>query len=119
MSCHPTDPDNLVPEGAREVPVDTVTRECAGMLVLIQRELRIFDSLARILPSDQDLLREYRLRRPLGLTVDGLAENVHRVLFNEAAKDGRLGMLYMTIQDLNAEIGHDPLPWPFDVRLAF
>lgn len=121
MSCHPTDPENPIPEGQREVPADVVTRECAGVLVLIQRELDIIDRLARMLPDGQDLARGYRLRRPRGLTLEGISENIHRVMFSRAVGEGlpRFGVLQMTPQVLDSEVGHDPLPWPFDVRLAF
>lgn len=112
MSCHPTDPENPVPEGAREVPADTVTRECAGVLVLIQRELQIVDTLARNLPPHQDLTKQYRKLRPRGLTLDGLAENMHRYLFSRVSGVERMGVIPMTPQNLNVEVSHTPLPWP-------
>ena len=43
MTCHPTDPNNLVPEDHTPAPEDGTTLECTGALVLIQRELRVFE----------------------------------------------------------------------------
>lgn len=40
MTCHPTDTNNLVPEGHREPPESAVRHECTGALILVQRELR-------------------------------------------------------------------------------
>ena len=42
MTCHPTDPDNERPEDWKEVPKEAKTKECAGALLLIQRELDLF-----------------------------------------------------------------------------
>jgi hypothetical protein len=43
MTCHPTDVDNLVPEGHKSASEDATKHECTGSLVLIQRELRVFE----------------------------------------------------------------------------
>jgi len=43
MTCHPTDPDNVVPEGCKAAPDDGETYECTGALVLVIRELRAFE----------------------------------------------------------------------------
>ena len=43
MTCHPTDANNLVPEGHKAAPEDGTKLECTGSLVLIQRELRVFE----------------------------------------------------------------------------
>ena len=40
MSCHRTDPNNVVPDGGKPVPGGTIPAECAGMALLVQRELR-------------------------------------------------------------------------------
>ena len=72
MTCHPTDPNNPVPDGWRGVPADTVTRECAGAQLLVQREIRIFERMAQVLGMDYPVLKLYRLLRPRGLTTTGL-----------------------------------------------
>jgi hypothetical protein len=43
MTCHPTDPDNEVPEHWKEVPKETQTKECAGALLLIIREIKLLE----------------------------------------------------------------------------
>lgn len=40
MTCHPTDPNNPVPEGCPSTPEGKKTHECTGALILIIRELR-------------------------------------------------------------------------------
>lgn len=113
MSCHPTDPENPVPEGAREVPADVVTRECAGVLVLIQREMAVIDQIADDAAHGQEIARRYRQLRPRGLTLEGITSNIHRIMLSRI--DGgleRFGALPMTKVDLDLEVGHDPLPWP-------
>lgn len=42
MSCHPTDPNNAVPDGHKAAPEENEPTECAGLLLLVQRELRAF-----------------------------------------------------------------------------
>lgn len=42
MTCHPTDPNNEVPEGCRAAPEGAEAKECAGALLLVQKELNIF-----------------------------------------------------------------------------
>lgn len=44
MSCHRTDVNNEVPEGQPAVPEGTATLECAGALLLVQREIRRLDA---------------------------------------------------------------------------
>jgi len=39
MSCHPTDARNEVPDGHRAAPDGSIMHECAGSLLLVQREL--------------------------------------------------------------------------------
>lgn len=112
MSCHPTDPENPVPDGAREVPADVVTRECAGILVLIQREMTIIDQIADDAVHGQEIARRYRQLRPRGLTLEGITSNIHRIMFSRIEGSERIGVLPMTKMDLNLNVGHDPLPWP-------
>lgn len=47
MTCHPTDPDNPVSEagsaqGLKSAPEGAVTRECAGSIIIQQRELDLY-----------------------------------------------------------------------------
>jgi hypothetical protein len=44
MSCHPTDTDNEVPAGGKTVPEGMAKRECAGALLLVQRELKLLET---------------------------------------------------------------------------
>jgi hypothetical protein len=118
MSCHPTDPNNPVgPEdeaaGHRPAPEGMDPRECAGALVLVQREVEVFQAVARQRdeeePGAKDGLRAYRRLRPRGMTQEGLAEVVSRVLFGGTP----FGGADMTTPDLNdADIGHPDLTWP-------
>lgn len=64
MTCHPTDTDNLVPEGSLQVPEGTEKKECAGALLLITRELRLLE---------KDPKGYIKANRGRGLTKDGIA----------------------------------------------
>jgi hypothetical protein len=103
MSCHPTDPANPVPDGWRQVPPDTRTRECAGALILKQREVMV---LQEVYGSDP---RAYRRGRPHGLTSQGVLAVVERAIFG----GGPIGGIVMTRPNLNEPgIGYPPLgPW--------
>lgn len=113
MSCHPTDPENPTPEGVREVPADVVTRECAGILVLVQREMNLIDRIAAT--TTQDLARRYRQLRSRGLTLEGITANIHRIMMSRISEPDRFGVLPMTKMDLDLEVSHDPLPWPVEL----
>lgn len=50
MTCHPTDPNNEVSDkakekGYKEAPEHAETRECAGAVILIQKELMLFQDV--------------------------------------------------------------------------
>lgn len=104
MSCHPTDPDNLVPEGQRPVPDSAKTRECTGALILMQREIMRFQNEAA-----GDIGR-YRRLFPGGLMKAGLVAVVHRHLYGGVPM---FGALKMSTPDLNQEgIGAPGIePW--------
>lgn len=70
MSCHPTDVNNEVPDGHKPVPEGTKMMECAGALLLVQRELR----RAQADPKNYD-------KRAPGLSRHGLLHWIERVLF--------------------------------------
>lgn len=105
MSCHPTDPSNPVSDkataaGYRPAPEHAAVRECVGALVLQQRELQILSDLGGHLPL-------YRSRRPKGLLRAGVTRLVQRLLFG-GLPNTEPGM---PKPNLNAPVGHDPLPW--------
>lgn len=63
MSCHPTDPNNEVPEGhGTPAPDGNQPTECAGALIMVQRELRRFEAESST----------YLKTRKRGLTREGL-----------------------------------------------
>lgn len=98
MTCHPTDPENPVPLGARPVPSHVTTRECAGAIILQQREM---DTLQRM-----DDFKAYRKARPMGLTREGVAEMISRIMF---AGMPMIGGRPMPRPNLNEPVSHDPL----------
>ena len=76
MSCHPTDPSNPVSERAQEkgyraAPEHAQVRECAGAVILAQREMQVASDLADAQP-DADLGALYAQHRPGGMTREGL-----------------------------------------------
>jgi hypothetical protein len=90
MSCHPTDPSN--PASA-----DATTLECAGSLILKQREFMRFQRIAEENPGE-DALGLYRRRHPRGLTRGGLLAVVERALLGGTPL---IGAPEMTRPDLN------------------
>lgn len=114
MSCHPTDPDNEVPDGAPEPPDDFPTRECAGGLILKQREAMRFQRECEraTAAGTNDAMRRYRAASPNGLTKGGLIDVVERATF------GRAGLARpMTMPDLNLPVSHPDLnPWNVDTE---
>lgn len=69
MTCHLTDHNNPVPEGAKPVSEAVQTVECSGALLIVQRELLLYERL--IVKHDTEATRVYRALRPRGLTVRG------------------------------------------------
>lgn len=97
MSCHPTDPRNPVPAGTRPVPEKATTLECAGSLILKQRELKRFQRLVLDNPGG-DPFKLYRQQHPRGLTRAGLLAVVQRAMFGGMPV---IGGLEMTRPNLN------------------
>lgn len=64
MTCHPTDPNNPVPEGCPSVPDGVETRECTGALLLVTRELKLIEKTGDF--------KEYRRLRRAGLSREGI-----------------------------------------------
>lgn len=106
MTCHPTDPDNPVPEGWRKAPLGRATAECTGALILQQREMqRVSDIL-----EAGGALSDYRRAHPRGLTQFGVAKLVGELLFGGAPV---IGSLEMSKPDLNSpDVSYERLtPW--------
>ncbi len=105
MSCHPSDPNNPISENAqqrgyRPAPDHSKARECAGSLVLRQREVTLLNR------DHEGDTRAYRRARPRGLTRDGIAAVVSRALFGGTP----LGGAPMARPDLNdLDIGYEVL----------
>jgi hypothetical protein len=94
MTCHPTDSRHPQISG-KSTPSRVQTRECAGALILVQREVMTAQSIA------DNGFRRYRRERPRGLTVRGIASVVERVVF---------AFTPMARPDLNdADVQHEPL----------
>jgi hypothetical protein len=63
MTCHPTDKNNPLPPDARPVPDGVKRHECAGSLLLVQRELKLLEA------DPKNYVKANRARR--GLTKEG------------------------------------------------
>jgi hypothetical protein len=101
MTCHPTDSAHPQANG-RQTPDTVQTRECAGALILVQREMMI----AQAIPDKG--FKRYRRSRPHGLSLCGMRVVVERVLF------AGLSTCKMGRPDLNlADVQYEPLGvWP-------
>lgn len=110
MTCHPTDPNNPVPDGVKPAPENAQTIECAGALILQQRELRRFEAICRELPEgDTGALKLYRKAHPRGLTREGLILMAQRIMFGGTPLSTRPSMPFT---DLDQPVGHpDLVPW--------
>lgn len=96
MTCHPTDPANPIPAGAKPVPEGATTHECAGALVLQQREIEKAGGYVKL----QDYFKENKR----GLTKQGVLVLAERLAFG-----GTFGGLAMTSTNLNEPVSHPPL----------
>lgn len=108
MTCHPTDPAMAEFEGYEKTAARKVTNECAGALVLIQRELqRAQDAMeAADAEGKRDGIRRYRRAHPKGLTRDGVAAHFQSMMFGSNPLTG----LNMPKVNLNEPgIGHPDL----------
>jgi hypothetical protein len=97
MTCHMTDPTNPVPEGYKTVPETATTHECAGALILQQREFMKFQN-----ECGGDL-KDYRKRWPRGLTREGIMEIVNRHLYGGVPM---MGYKPMSTPNLNEPVSH-------------
>lgn len=79
MSCHPTDPRMAEFEGYESCSAREQTNECAGALILQQREAMAFQEIAKTAPKGKGLAI-YRRERRNGLTRIGLISVIERGL---------------------------------------
>jgi len=110
MTCHPTDPDNPLPPGARALPEDVKTRECTGALIVVQREVTKFQECAAQAEAagKRDGFGRYQKMQPCGMTIGGILATAERALFGGTV----LGGTKMTLPNLNDdEIGAPWLSW--------
>lgn len=104
MTCHPTDTGIVVPEAwPVQAKPGTTTKECAGALLLVQRELRSMEQ--PITPASVDA---YKARRRGGLTNSGI---LWWAVSRCALANTPLGGPSMPVIDEDPEIGfEDMLP---------
>lgn len=100
MSCHPTDQRmNDDPGQTVEVPDHVQPRECAGALLMVQRELNLLEALDKTEPEP---VRAYLSQRPRGLTRRGLGANIQRAMLPWPGE-----VPFVAVQD-TPDVG---LPW--------
>lgn len=80
MSCHPTDPRMAEFKGYEALADRGTTNECAGSLVLVQREFMVFQNMCLADPKGKKTLQQYRKARPNGMTRYGLIAVSERAL---------------------------------------
>lgn len=123
MTCHPTDPRMEEFEGYEATAKIEVTHQCAGSLVVVQRELIRFQAITKDVEREKaagtklrrdEALRRYRIASaPSGCNRGGLAEWVWRLVIGE--------LKGITLEALNdPDIGTPFVPaWdPYLVALA-
>lgn len=122
MTCHPTDPENPLPEGWPAPPPSATTVECCGSLVLTQREFMRYQAIMEELDAKaaaegrgrakpSAVLAEYKRRfGAKGMTRAGLIRVLERHLIVAP------GEIPPRKPDLNLDgIGHcDLVPWTPD-----
>lgn len=105
MSCHPTDSRMAEWEGYEDCADRDTTFECAGALLLQQREFTKFQALCEAQPDAKPgvLFKLYRSESPGGMTLEGLRHLVSRAMFGGTLFDP----VKMTALELdNPEIGY-------------
>lgn len=116
MTCHPTDPEMAEFEGYEGTAERHVTHECAGSLILVQREM--MRAQAAMAEADaegmRDGLKRYRKLSPRGLTRDGIQVHFWNAMVTMP------GGLKVAKPNLGDEtIGYEPLaPWSPDEPAA-
>lgn len=80
MTCHPTDPRMAEFSGYEATAEREETRECAGAIVLVVRELMRFQAICLADPDRKDALLAYRREQPKGLGRRAMADLVWRFI---------------------------------------
>jgi hypothetical protein len=103
MTCHATDPGQW-----EHVDQDKEPELCAGMLVLVQREMKVFERICRERQAlgKRDGIDVYLKRRPNGLTRGGMIGWIERVAFG--------GSVPQTDLSAKVSIQGKELPWEPD-----
>jgi hypothetical protein len=101
MTCHPTDPRMVEWPGYEGTGNSREVRECAGALILQQREFEVCQS------DYKANVAQYRRERSMGLTKDGLRAILHRALFGATPLGGGLPMASVNLND--PDTYHEPL----------
>lgn len=103
MSCHETDPRMAEFEGYEALVDREVTHECAGALVLVQREWMLFQGMCEADPKGKRTLQQYRRARPNGLVREGLIALMERAMLGGSV----LNPVAMSLPNLgDEEIGY-------------
>jgi hypothetical protein len=101
MSCHPTDPRMAEFEGYEALADRESTHECAGALVIVQREWMVFQGMC--VAGNKKALQVYCRARPNGLTREGLIALMERAMLGGTV----LNPVAMSRPDLgDAEVGY-------------
>lgn len=111
MTCHPTDPTNPIPDGARSVPEGTTTKLCAGAEVLVQREAqRCNDLMGAAIDAggEGNLFKVYKDVHPKGLTKEG----AYMVMMQIAGAIWPGEIRRAAVNLYQPDVGHpDLVPW--------
>lgn len=108
MTCHRTDPENVVPDDQAMVPEGTPVAECAGAQVLVQRELGLVQSAMQADPERG--FATYRRQRPGGLTMEGAYVHLAAHAFAGVPMIG--SPLPSRAYNLAEPVGTHQVPWP-------
>jgi hypothetical protein len=102
MTCHPTDPLMAEFSGYEDTAGRQMTRECAGALILIQREIARFQVAGQQadVAHTKDALRRYRTAvGSSAMSAGGLAEIAWIALTGGGLSPGSLAMRTMNLNE--------------------
>lgn len=120
MTCHPTDPDMAEFEGYEKTATRVVTYECAGAVVLIQRELAIIQNIAEGLGivnreatkrTSTKLTDAYADFRPEGLTIVAAMNFGLRTVMESTPPFPVFGQPTQDFLDQPVAVNEGKLPW--------
>jgi hypothetical protein len=113
MTCHPTDPRMAEFDGYEKTAAARETRECAGAIILVLRELMRFQAIC-LEDTDNTALRVYRQQAPKGLKPAAIADLVWRFLGASAGLARAIRTDSVSLND--PDVGYPPLgEWDPDV----